>query len=121
MTTLQNRKCQSPFQRGISSRSVRRVLCETLEPRLLLSAADPSGQEQELLWLLNRMRTAPAAELDKLLGQTDFYVDEAMTYFKVDRTVLAQQWTSLVPVQPVAWNTNLAVAAAAHTAVMSQQ
>ncbi len=93
-------------------------LCENLEPRLFLSATDPSPQEQELLWLLNRMRTAPAAELGLLLQSADPFVIEAMSYYGVDRNMLAEQWSTLRSAQPVAWNANLAGAATGHNVAM---
>jgi hypothetical protein len=86
---------------------------------LLLSATDPSAQEQELLWLLNRMRTAPAAELPLLLNSSDAAIQDALSFFKVDTTVLAQQWATLSPVQPVAWNTALSTAATGHNVAMA--
>ncbi|HVX83281.1 MAG TPA: CAP domain-containing protein [Phycisphaerae bacterium] len=94
---------------------------EALEERLLLSASDPSGAEQELLWLLNRVRTDPADELPKLLGSHDPNVQQALGYFQVDQNLLAQQWTTLTAVQPLAWNANLAAAAAIHTQAMAAQ
>lgn len=92
---------------------------ESLESRLLLSASDPSPQEQQLLWLLNRMRTAPQAELQLLLTQGDSNVQQALDFFHVDQSLLASQWSSLTPAQPVAWNADLATAAAGHNDAMS--
>jgi uncharacterized protein YkwD len=83
-----------------------------------MSASDPSGAEQEIYWLINRMRTNPAAELPKLLNSTDPEVQRALTYFQVDENLLAQQWATLTPVQPLAWSANLAAAAAFHTQEM---
>jgi hypothetical protein len=89
-----------------------------LESRTFLSASNPSGAEQEIYWLINRMRTNPAAELPNLLNSTDPQVQRALSFFQVDRDLLAQQWSTLTPVQPLAWSANLAAAAAAHTQAM---
>src|SRR5256885_1763644 len=105
---------KSAARRHLKNRHTPWRLAEVLEERLLLTAADPSGEEQELLWLLNRMRTAPQAELQLLLTKGDFYVQQALDFFQVDQSLLAQQWSTLTPVQPVAWNANLADAATGH-------
>lgn len=101
-----SRRCRAPF------------FVDWLESRTFLSASDPSGAEQEIYWLLNRMRTNPAAELPKLLNSTDPQVQQALAFFQVDRNLLAQQWSTLTPVQPLAWSANLAAAAALHTQAM---
>ncbi len=86
---------------------------------MLLSASDPSASEQQILWLVNRMRTSPAAELPTLLASSDPQVQYALSYFQVDRDLLAQQWATLTPAAPLAWNANLAAAATIHTQAMA--
>jgi hypothetical protein len=83
--------------------------------------ATPTAREQELLELLNRMRLNPAAELNLLLNSGDTKVNEALAFFKVDRTVLAQQWTSLTASQALAWSEALNASANNHNAVMIAQ
>ncbi len=97
---------------------------EVLETRQLL-VFDPSPNEQYLMELLNRMRMNPAAELGLLtssLGNparsSDPDVDSALRYFHTSGTVLAQQWTSLTAVQPLAWNDKLYASAEGHNAAM---
>jgi hypothetical protein len=89
---------------------------EALEDRTLLAAGI---QEEYALELINRLRTNPQAELPLLLNSTDPNVQNALTFFHVDRTVLAQQWASLTPVQPLAWNDILAGTAVAHSQLMN--
>ena len=90
---------------------------EALEDRTLL---DAGVQEEYALELLNRMRTDPQAELPLLLNSTDPDVQNALTFFHVDRSVLTQQWSTLTPVPPLAWNDILAGTAVAHSQLMSQ-
>jgi hypothetical protein len=78
----------------------------------------PTAQEQELLELVNRMRQAPAAELALLLNSGDPKIAQALQFFNVDRTRLAQQWSSLVPVAPLAWSAELSSGAAGHNQQM---
>ena len=94
-----------------------RVVVEPLESRTLF-ALNPTPAEQELLDLTNRMRTDPADELNLLIHSNNADVNSAISFFKVNLTVLAQQWASLTPIQPLAWNASLRGAAIAHTQAM---
>jgi uncharacterized protein YkwD len=78
----------------------------------------PTGQSQELLELVNRFRQAPQAELNLLLNSGDPKIAQALQQFGVDRNLLAQQWSTLVPVAPLAWSAELAASATAHNAQM---
>jgi uncharacterized protein YkwD len=78
----------------------------------------PTAQAQEMLELVNRMRRAPAAELNLLLNSGDAKIAQALQQFGVDRTLLASQWASLTAVAPVAWSAELAIAAAGHNQQM---
>jgi hypothetical protein len=82
--------------------------------------AQPTAQEQELLELINRMRIDPSKELDYLLASADKdpEIRQALDYFKVNISVLKQQWSGLKTVAPLAWSDGLAVAALAHTNTM---
>src|SRR5437773_7381604 len=86
---------------------------EVLEGRALLSG--PSGREQEMLQLINRLRTHPAEELPIILKSKDPDIQNALAFFKVDTKALAVDWANLKPVPPLAWNDPLAKAAKAHT------
>lgn len=92
---------------------------ESLESRRLL-AFDPSPLEQELLLLVNRMRTDPQAEFGRLIDNIspihspDPDVNSTLQFFHVDGPTLRSQWNSLTPVQPLAWNEALTSAAQGH-------
>lgn len=89
-------------------------LFESLESRRLL-AFNPTGQEQEMLELVNRFRMDPGPELDRILNQHNPDVEEAMASFNVNMATLRAQWEQLRPAQPLAWNPELYAAARAHT------
>jgi hypothetical protein len=90
---------------------------ESLEPRVLF-AFDPSAREQEMLELLNRMRTDPAGEYARLTQSTDPHVNGAIDFFDVDLDLLAEQWSTLEAAAPLAWNTALYNAAVDHSVAM---
>lgn len=81
-------------------------------------AFNPSGAEQEVLELVNRMRQNPAAELDLLLANPD--VKNAVTFFKVDSSTLRNQWSTLRPTTPLAWSPSLYELATGHSQAMIQ-
>jgi uncharacterized protein YkwD len=78
----------------------------------------PTAQTQELLELVNRLRQAPQAELNLLLNSADPKIAQALQQFGVDRTLLAQQWSALVPVAPLAWSAELTTSATGHNLQM---
>ncbi len=90
------------------------------------NASTPSAEEQLLLELVNRLRTAPAGEFDTLIAdaatgtgvQAD--ITWALTYFGVDLVALEGQLAGLTAVAPLAWNAALATAAGAHTGLMAE-
>ena len=105
----------------------RRFVIEELEPRLLLSFS-PSGLEQEMLELVNRMRLQPAAELGRLTSSlgtparsSDADVDSALRYFNVSGPTLSAQWASLEAAPPLAWNEALYNSATGHSQQMIAQ
>src|SRR5438552_17692666 len=93
---------------------------ERLETRWLF-AIDPTPREQEMLELINRMRTNPAAELNLLTKSTDADVNNAIAFFKVNMTVLADQWSKLVKTPPLAWNSSLYNSAKGHSNLMVEK
>jgi uncharacterized protein YkwD len=96
---------------------------ETLEAREV-PALNPSGFEQEMLELTNKMRMDPAGELNRLLVSTnplqarDAEVQAALTYFGVSGSTLVSQWSSLTPAAPLAWSELLTNAARGHNTAM---
>lgn len=100
---------------------------ETLELRLLLTAG-PTPFEQELLEHLNRMRTDPQGELDRLFSSypsplvaRDPGVQATIDAFNVDGETLVAQFAELRPAPPLAWNEALHNAALAHNELMIAQ
>jgi uncharacterized protein YkwD len=104
-----------------SSASPAFPLLEQLEPRILLSAS-PSNFEQEMLWLINDMRTDPADHLDHFItgygtpaSSSDAEIQGALTYFNVVGATLQSDWSALTPAAPVAWSSLLDDAAEFHS------
>ena len=84
--------------------------------------ANPTAQEQEFLELINRMRTAPVAELNLLLNASDpstkASIDLALKDFGTNLVTLRSQWDKLNPADPLAWSSELNQAAAGHNQAM---
>jgi uncharacterized protein YkwD len=84
--------------------------------------SNPTGQEQEYLELVNRMRTAPSAELNLLLKSTDpttqANIDVALKQFGTNIDTVRSQWASLVSAAPLAWASELNNSAATHNQSM---
>ena len=84
--------------------------------------SNPTAQEQEFLELINRIRTAPVAELDLLLNSSDQIanaaIDAALKQFQTNRNTLRSQWDKLNPAAPLAWSSALNQAAATHNQAM---
>ncbi|MCI0380716.1 MAG: hypothetical protein L0215_24290 [Gemmataceae bacterium] len=95
-----------------------RPTLECLEDRVTPVAG---VREQYMLELVNRMRTNPAAELPLLWFSDDPFIQQALTNFGVSKPDLDQQWASLTPVAPLAWNDDLAEAALAYCNQMVSQ
>src|SRR5947209_7347925 len=94
----------------LSQISTRRPRSSRLHLELLEDRLNPSAglREQYMLELVNRMRANPAAELPILLNSNDPAVTSALAYFNVNRTALQNQWSTLTPAPPLAWNDSLA-------------
>ena len=99
-------------------------ILEHLEPRMLLSAS-PSPFEQEMLWLINDMRTDPADHLDHfIIGygtpalSSDDDINGALEDFNVAGSVLQSDWSTLTSTAPVAWSPLLDNAAEFHSQYM---
>lgn len=96
---------------------------ETLEAREV-PTINPTGMEQELLELTNRMRMDPAGELSRLFSSTnpltarDSEVQSAISYFGVSGATLVSQWASLTPTAPLAWADGLENSSKTHTQAM---
>lgn len=101
----------------------RRPTLESLEIRRLL-AFDPSGAEQELMQLTNRIRTDPRGEFSRLftsaapLTARDPIFQLELDFFQVNGTTLRNELAALTPVPPVAWNEEIVEFARTHNATM---
>lgn len=82
--------------------------------------ATPNDHEQLALEYINLLRTDPDGEYARLVG-TDASTDSAISYFGVDLNVLQSQLSALTAADPLAWNTNIATAATAHSQEMIAQ
>jgi len=115
-----------PRSSGIlRSRSVSlSIETQLLELRLLLTVG-PSPVEQELLEHINRLRTDPQGELDRLFSSypapliaRDPLVQASIDAFKVDGESLVAQMSALQPAPPLVWNNALHDAAESHNEQM---
>lgn len=81
----------------------------------------PTAFEQEMLEYINRARLDPQGEFDALIVDAatrtavDPQITSALRYFDVDLALFQQQLAGLDPAAPLAWNTELAVAAEGHS------
>lgn len=100
-----------------------RLGLEALEAREV-PTINPTGMEQEMLELVNRMRMDPQGELSRLLTSTnpvqsaDPQVQAALSYFGVSGSTLAAQWASLTAAQPLAWSDGLMNSSRLHNQAM---
>ncbi|GAB5406736.1 MAG: hypothetical protein Aurels2KO_49670 [Aureliella sp.] len=103
-------------------RRSRRLAAETLEDRRLLF--NPTGAEQELLQLVNRFRSAPAAELNHMftsispLKAVDPFVQTNVDFFNTNGTTLRSEMQALQAAPPVAWNEHIYDFAKSHNSAM---
>ena len=117
---------QGGSQRVVFASRRRSLSLQALESREV-PTLNPTGAEQEMLELLNNMRTDPQGHFSKLVSSTSpltstaANVTSALDYFNVDGALLRSQWNSLTAVQPLAWNDNLMTAAGAHNQAMIAQ
>jgi len=84
--------------------------------------AHPSGEEQELLWLMNRARQDPPAE-GAFLAALDTSEEEpgihaAVDFYDVDLGVLQDEYDAIAPKPPAAFDRRLHAAALLHAALM---
>jgi Ca2+-binding RTX toxin-like protein len=87
-------------------------------------AVEPSEFEQLLLEYMNRSRMDPSGEFDWLITDAATVtgvqpnITSALRYFGVDPEAFRSQMAAFDPVAPLAWNSELATAADAHTELM---
>lgn len=84
--------------------------------------ATPTDLEQLMLELVNRLRTDPHGEYDRLINSDDYAeISSAVSYFGVDLSALASQLAALSATHPLAWNEALHTAASLHNDEMIAQ
>lgn len=101
----------------------RRVLqFEHLETRRLL-AFNPTGDEQELMQWVNRFRTQPANEYDRLAAQFSGILKDDLSnpFWTVNLSQLRNELKALNPVPPLIWSEPLWDGAKANNAQMDAQ
>jgi uncharacterized protein YkwD len=92
-------------------------------------AADPTAEQQYLLELTNRFRSDPQGELANLVNfsspgvwagtkSNDPSIAYALNFFGTSAADLATQFSSLVGVSPLAWNSALNVSATTYSNLM---
>jgi len=75
----------------------------------------PDGNEQQLVYLMNRARANPAQEGVWLATMTDPDVAAARSFFNVDTTVLQNEFAAIPAKPPAAFDVRLYYAAKAHS------
>ena len=75
----------------------------------------PDGNEQQMLWLMNRARSDPAQEGAWLATEDDPDIAAARTYFGVNVTVLQNEFAAIPAKPPAAFDVRLYTAAKAHS------
>lgn len=92
---------------------------EQLECRRLLSI-NPTGQEQEFLQLVNRFRTDPRGEFDRIFSSTSplksrySTIQSDLDRHQVSGALLKSEWAALSPVEPLVWNEALSNFSSSH-------
>ncbi len=95
----------------------------------VLSAADPTADQQYWLELINRFRSDPQNELSKLVNfaspgvwgspkSDDPSIANALNYFGTSAADLAAQFASLTAAPPLAWNSALNTSATSYSDLM---
>jgi hypothetical protein len=75
----------------------------------------PDGNEQQLVWLMNRARSDPSREGAWLATEDDPDIAAARTYFGVNLTVLQDEFDAIPARPPAAFDVRLYNAAKAHS------
>jgi hypothetical protein len=78
----------------------------------------PDGDEQALLWLMNRARQDPSAEGAFLAALDDPHIAYAIDFYGVDLGVLQDEFDAILPKPPAAFDRRLYTAALGHANLM---
>jgi hypothetical protein len=77
-------------------------------------SAHPNGDEQQMLWLMNRARANPALEGARLAASSEPEVASAITYFGVNTAALQSEFAGYAAKPPAAFDRRLYSAALVH-------
>ncbi|SKB03794.1 PEP-CTERM protein-sorting domain-containing protein [Prosthecobacter debontii] len=97
-----------------------------------LVAADPTAEQQYWLEIINRMRRAPAEELEQIVNMSSPGVWDsvksdhptiaaALNFYGVSAAELYAQWSTLSSAPPLAWNSSLNTSATNYSNTMVSQ
>lgn len=75
----------------------------------------PDGNEQQLVWLMNRARSNPAAEGIFLTTSGDEDIDFGLTVFRVNTNLLKVEFAAIAPKPPAAFDRRLYEASRVHS------
>jgi hypothetical protein len=75
----------------------------------------PNGDEQQMMWLMNRARQDPAAEGEWLANSTHPDILRGFHQFGVDREILKREFAELQPAPPTAFDSRLYEGMLAHS------
>ena len=106
--------------------SGRKLSIEQLESRRLL-AFNPTAHEQEMLQLINRFRSDPRGEFNRMfssaspLRSRDPSLQAELDLHQVNGNMLRSEWNALNPAEPLIWNEALYQFASSHNAQMISQ
>ena len=126
---LLGRKSRAKKSRSRSAQ--RKLRIESLEGRRVFTL-NPTGLEQEMLEMVNRVRTNPVDEPDELflstmVGNSNFFVspdadvNAATDFFNTVGTAFLNDWATQTAAPPVAWNEGLMNSSLAHNNEMVAQ
>ncbi|MBI2793401.1 MAG: T9SS type A sorting domain-containing protein [Ignavibacteria bacterium] len=88
------------------------------QPTEQYSHGDPSDDEQYMLELMNNARANPAAAGIQVIDTDDPEVQQAYTYWQIDRQATKQAFTAYPSRPPLAFHPSLLLASEKHTADM---
>ncbi len=98
------------------------ILASLLAPCLLhaqqYSHGDPTAEEQLMLEMINRARMDPKAEGTRLMDTPDQQVQQAYTYWQIDKAKTKSAFSTYPSRPPLAFHPKLIQAARLHTADM---
>jgi hypothetical protein len=102
---------------GIAYRPLLRSASAAIEWTLHKTAdnSHPDGNEQQMLWLMNRARANPAAEGLWLATSNSAEVAGGRNYFDVDTQLLQEEFDQYAAKPPAAFDARLYAAAEAHS------